>query len=78
MMTKEPKTNRAAEYIVRCIGEVQADGHQTWEDHTGEVPDGLVPDDWGYNVAGLWMRFGEETYRVKVSRVRQRASGGPV
>ena len=68
---KTEKTNRALDFVVRCINELNAEGFQTWEDIDGQVPEGDAPDTYFYDENTLTVRFGNDVYKATFRKVKQ-------
>jgi hypothetical protein len=63
------KKNRALEFVVSCLNEMESDGYQTWEED-GQVPDGLAPDEFSWDSDTLQIVFGNEVWEAKFRKVR--------
>jgi hypothetical protein len=62
-------TQDAMRFVLSCLNECAADGYQTREDESGDVPDDTVPDSWTHDDHNsIELRFGTQIFRVKVTR----------
>ena len=61
--------NKVADFIMRCMNEMEADGYQTWEGDGGDVPEDATPDSWTHDgKSTIWIMWGSQQYEVVVRK----------
>jgi hypothetical protein len=66
---------QACNFLTTCIGECEADGYQQIDNvndvrnpHSDQI---VTPDEWFHDGGRtLWLKFGPDTFKVKVSKKR--------
>ncbi len=67
--------HKVANFIMRCMNEMEADGYQTWEGDDGDVPDDIAPDDWKHDGdKTIWINWGGQEYEVVIKKKRAKKS----
>lgn len=66
------KPNQALDYVITCVGQAEADGHQQFEDVGEGIPDKVWVDG---NI--LFLRFGREVFKLSCTKCRQYAKAEP-
>lgn len=65
------KAAEAMKFVVECMCQAEADGYQQFEEEGNVIPDNATPDEWGRDGPVVLLRFGEEWFRLSMTKVRK-------